>query len=115
MALRWRNVPSRRTSRAAQSEAAEGAAPLAADRMAGDRVLPHALAHLAERLDLRAGRALRATLIVKLYITPGSPYARMARVVVLEKGLERRVEIIVAQTRAADSPYYKSNPSARVP
>jgi len=52
---------------------------------------------------------------VKLYITPGSPYARMARVVVLEKGLERRVEIIVAQTRAADSPYYKINPSGRVP
>ena len=39
----------------------------------------------------------------------------MARVVVLEKGLERRVEIIVAQTRAADSPYYKINPSGRVP
>ena len=52
---------------------------------------------------------------MKLYITPGSPYARMARVVVLEKGLERRVEIIVAQTRAADSPYYKINPSGRVP
>jgi glutathione S-transferase len=52
---------------------------------------------------------------VKLYITPGSPYARMARVVVLEKGLERRVEIIVAQTRVADSPYYKINPSGRVP
>jgi len=52
---------------------------------------------------------------VKLYITPGSPYARMARVVVLENGLERRVEIIVAQTRAADSPDYKINPSGRVP
>ena len=52
---------------------------------------------------------------MKLYITPGSPYARMARVVVLEKGLERRVEIIVAQTRAADSPDYKINPSGRVP
>jgi len=39
----------------------------------------------------------------------------MARVVVLEKGLERRVEIIVAQTRAADTPYYKINPSGRVP
>jgi glutathione S-transferase len=25
---------------------------------------------------------------VKLYITPGSPYARIARIVVLEKGLE---------------------------
>lgn len=52
---------------------------------------------------------------MKLYITPGSPYARMARIVVLEKGLESRVEIIAAQTRTADSPYYRINPSGRVP
>jgi len=52
---------------------------------------------------------------VKLYITPGSPYARMARIVVLEKGLESRVETIVAKTRTADSPYYAINPSGRVP
>jgi glutathione S-transferase len=53
--------------------------------------------------------------MMKLYITPGSPYARMARIVVLEKGLESRVEISVAKTRAADSPYYDINPSGRVP
>jgi len=52
---------------------------------------------------------------MKLYITPGSPYARMARIVVLEKELESRVETIVAKTRAADSPYYGINPSGRVP
>lgn len=52
---------------------------------------------------------------MKLYITPGSPYARMARIVVLEKGLEHRVETIVAKTRTADSPYYAVNPSGRVP
>ena len=52
---------------------------------------------------------------MKLYITPGSPYARMARVVVIEKGMESRVEVIQAKTRAADSPYYKINPSGRVP
>jgi glutathione S-transferase len=52
---------------------------------------------------------------MKLYITPGSPYARMARIVVAEKGLEGRVEIIVAQTRIAGSPYYGINPSGRVP
>ena len=52
---------------------------------------------------------------MKLYISPGSPYARMARIVVLEKGLESRVEIIAAQTRLADSPYYRINPSGRVP
>jgi glutathione S-transferase len=52
---------------------------------------------------------------MKLYITPGSPYARIARIVILEKKLESRVEIIVAQTRTADSPYYRINPSGRVP
>ena len=52
---------------------------------------------------------------MKLYITPGSPYARMARIVVLEKRLESRVETIVAKTRTADSPYYHINPSGRVP
>jgi glutathione S-transferase len=52
---------------------------------------------------------------MKLYITTTSPYARIVRIVVLEKGLERRVEIIVAQTRTADSPYYRINPSGRVP
>ena len=52
---------------------------------------------------------------MKLYITAGSPYARIARVVILEKGLESRVEIIAARTRLADSPYYSINPSGRVP
>ena len=52
---------------------------------------------------------------MKLYITPGSPYARMARIVVLEKRLESCVETIVAKTRVADSPYYHINPSGRVP
>jgi len=52
---------------------------------------------------------------VKLYVTPGSPYARMARIVVLEKNLGDRVEIIAAQTRTANSPYYEINPSGRVP
>jgi glutathione S-transferase len=52
---------------------------------------------------------------VKLYATPGSPYARMARIVVIEKKLESRVEVIFAQTRTAGSPYYRINPSGRVP
>jgi len=52
---------------------------------------------------------------VKLYVTPGSPYARMARIVVLEKNLGDRVEIVAAQTRTANSPYYQINPSGRVP
>ena len=52
---------------------------------------------------------------MKLHITPGSPYARMARIVVLEKGLQDRVEIVTAKTRTAGSPYYTINPSGRVP
>lgn len=52
---------------------------------------------------------------MKLYVTPGSPYARMARIVVLEKGLEGRVDIVPAQTRVSGSSYYSVNPSGRVP
>jgi len=52
---------------------------------------------------------------MKLYITPNSPYARMARMFVIEKKFEPRVEIILAQTRTANSPYYAINPSGRVP
>lgn len=52
---------------------------------------------------------------MKLYITPGSAYARMARVVVIEKGLEDRVQIELARTRVPDSPFYRINPSGRVP
>ena len=39
----------------------------------------------------------------------------MAQIVVLEKGLASRVEIIQAKTRTAGSPYYEINPSGRVP
>lgn len=52
---------------------------------------------------------------MQLYITPGSPYARIVRMMILEKGLENRVKTVVARTRAADSPYYQINPSGRVP
>lgn len=52
---------------------------------------------------------------MKLYITPGSPYARIVRVLILEKGLQDRVDIIAAKTRSTDSPYYRINPSGRVP
>ncbi len=52
---------------------------------------------------------------MKLYVTPRSPYARLARIIVIEKGLEDRVEVIAAKTRTAGSPYYQINPSGRVP
>ena len=52
---------------------------------------------------------------MKLYITAGSPYARMVRTVILEKHLSARVEVILAPTRQTNSPYYPINPSGRVP
>jgi glutathione S-transferase len=52
---------------------------------------------------------------MKLYVTYGSPYARLARIMVIEKALEDRVEIIEAKTRTPGSPYYRINPSGRVP
>lgn len=52
---------------------------------------------------------------MKLYITYTSAYARIVRIVILEKGLEERVALVVAQTRTTASPYYAINPSGRVP
>src|ERR1700732_2351546 len=52
---------------------------------------------------------------MKLYVTYTSPYARLARIVVVEKRLEDRVAILAAKTRPPDSPYYQINPSGRVP
>lgn len=52
---------------------------------------------------------------MKLYVTMTSPYARLARMVVHEKGLAGRVEIVTAKTRTPGSPYYAVNPSGRVP
>ena len=52
---------------------------------------------------------------MKLYITTTSPYARLARMAVLEKGLADKVEVVEAKTRTPGSPYYGINPSGRVP
>src|SRR5690242_3691680 len=52
---------------------------------------------------------------MKLYVTYGSPYARLARIIVIEKALEDRVEILEAKTRTPGSPYYRIKPTGRVP
>ncbi len=52
---------------------------------------------------------------MKLYVTSSSPYARLTRILVAEKALQDRVEIIEAKTRTPGSPYYQINPSGRVP
>jgi glutathione S-transferase len=52
---------------------------------------------------------------MQLYVTFTSPYARLARILVIEKGLTQRVTVIEAKTRTVASPYYAINPSGRVP
>jgi glutathione S-transferase len=52
---------------------------------------------------------------MKLFVTYTSPYARLARIIVIEKALEHHVEVIAAKTRTRESPYYQINPSGRVP
>ncbi|MGI9422182.1 MAG: glutathione S-transferase family protein [Hyphomicrobiaceae bacterium] len=52
---------------------------------------------------------------MKLYVTPTSPYARLARIAVIEHGLSDQVDVIAARTRTTDSPYYAVNISGRVP
>ncbi|MBM84853.1 MAG: hypothetical protein CMM47_02380 [Rhodospirillaceae bacterium] len=52
---------------------------------------------------------------MKLYSTKTSPYGRLIRIIVLEKGLSDRVENIWTETRKPDLPLYEFNPSGRVP
>ncbi len=52
---------------------------------------------------------------MRLHYTKTSPYARVVRMLILEKGLGDRVEVIEAKTRSPGSPYYRINPSGRVP
>jgi glutathione S-transferase len=52
---------------------------------------------------------------MKLYGTLTSPYARLTRIVMLEKGLGDRVELVWTKTRVADDPILAIHPSGRVP
>ncbi len=52
---------------------------------------------------------------MELFVTLTSPYARLARAVIIEKGLQDRVKVTPIQTRTPDSPLYAINPSGRVP
>jgi glutathione S-transferase len=52
---------------------------------------------------------------MKLYVTFTSPFARLARVVILEKQLQDKIEVIGAKTRTRESAYYEICPSGRVP
>lgn len=52
---------------------------------------------------------------MKLYVTPTSPYARLALIVRLEKGLTDRVELVWTRTRDPSDPLLAINPSGRIP
>jgi glutathione S-transferase len=70
---------------------------------------------LAQYVLSTLAEKIRSALNMKLYVTYRSPYARLARIIVIEKTLEDRVEVIAAKTRTPGSPYYQINPSGRVP
>lgn len=52
---------------------------------------------------------------MKLYGTLTSPYARLTRIVLFEKGLADSVELVWTKTRVADDPILRTHPSGRVP
>jgi glutathione S-transferase len=52
---------------------------------------------------------------MKLHVTLTSPYARTARAALIEHELQDDIEVVPAQTRKADSPYYRIATSGRVP
>lgn len=52
---------------------------------------------------------------MQLYTTSTSPFGYITRIVILEKGLADRIEVIEAKTRVIQSAYYNINPSGRVP
>lgn len=52
---------------------------------------------------------------MKLYVTPTSPYARLALIVRLEKNLADRVELVWTRTRDPNDPMLAVNPSGRIP
>ena len=52
---------------------------------------------------------------MKLYVTPTSPFARLAMIVRLDLGLEKAIDLVWTTTRVTDDPVLTFNPSGRVP
>lgn len=52
---------------------------------------------------------------MKLHYSPASPFARKARVVAIECGLDDRLELVTTNIHAPDSDYHLVNPLAKVP
>lgn len=53
--------------------------------------------------------------MIQLYYTPNSPYARIARVAIIDAGLAGKTDFIPAQTRDAKTEFFQVTPLARVP
>ena len=51
---------------------------------------------------------------MELYVTPTSPYSRLAMIVRLEKGLDE-IDLVWTRTRNPDDPMLAFNPSGRIP
>ena len=52
---------------------------------------------------------------MKLYVTPTSPYARLAMIAMHDKGLSGRIELVWTRTRQPEDPLLEINPSGRLP
>ncbi len=52
---------------------------------------------------------------MKLFVTPNSPYARIARIAAIEAGLSDRIEEVRVVNRSPDSPLLAYSPVCRVP
>ena len=52
---------------------------------------------------------------MKLYVTPTSPYGRLAIIAMHDKGLSEGVKLVWTQTRQLDDPLLSVNPSGRLP
>lgn len=52
---------------------------------------------------------------MRLFTTLTSPYGRIVRALIIEKGFEDRIEIVPTVTRTLDTPILDYNPSGRVP
>lgn len=52
---------------------------------------------------------------MKLYHSPNSPYARKARVLAIERGIDDQIEVIEVSTTDPEGPLCKLNPLGKVP
>jgi len=56
-----------------------------------------------------------AAITMKLYVTPTSPYARLAMIAMHDKGIAGRIELVWTRTRQPEDPLFAVNPSGRLP